>query len=84
MSIAILIIHIVNETLKRDTPLARTVRAYLPARNEFLAQARQAVTNASKLFKSGMIGVRIRVQSQLQRYGKPGLKETEYPNEHDG
>lgn len=42
MSAAILVIDIVNDTLKRDTPLSRAIRAFLPTLNEFLAQARQA------------------------------------------
>jgi len=42
MSAAILVIDIVNDTLKRDTPLSRAVRDFLPALNETLAQARQA------------------------------------------
>jgi nicotinamidase/pyrazinamidase len=42
MTAAILIIDIVNDTLKRDTHLSRAIRAYLPALNQFLAQARQA------------------------------------------
>jgi nicotinamidase-related amidase len=42
MSAAILIIDIVNDTFKRDTPLSRAIHAFLPALNEFLAQARQA------------------------------------------
>ena len=42
MPAAILIIDIVNDTLKRDSHLSRTVRAFLPSLNQFLAQARQA------------------------------------------
>lgn len=42
MTVAILIIDIVNDTLKRDTYLSRAIRSYLPALNHFLAQARQA------------------------------------------
>jgi len=42
MSVAILIIDIVNDTLKRDTPLSSAILAFLPALNQFLAQARQA------------------------------------------
>jgi len=42
MTAAILVIDIVNDTLKRDTYLSRAIRGYLPALNQFLAQARQA------------------------------------------
>jgi nicotinamidase-related amidase len=42
MQAAILVIDIVNDTLKRDTPLSRAIREFLPAFNDFLAQAREA------------------------------------------
>ena len=42
MTVAILIIDIVNDTLKRDTHLSRTIRSFLPDLNQFLNQARQA------------------------------------------
>ncbi len=42
MEAAILVIDLVNDTLKRDTPLSRAVRDFLPVLNEFLSQARQA------------------------------------------
>ena len=40
MSAAILVIDIVNDTLKRDTPLSRAVREFLPKLNTILSQAR--------------------------------------------
>jgi nicotinamidase-related amidase len=40
MSAAVLVIDIVNDTLKRDTPLSRAVREFLPKLNDFLDQAR--------------------------------------------
>lgn len=42
MPAAILVIDIVNDTLKRDTPLSRAVRGFLPGLNDFLAKARRA------------------------------------------
>ena len=42
MPAAILVIDIVNDTLKRDTPLSRAMRAFLPALNDFLTRARRA------------------------------------------
>ena len=41
MPAAILVIDIVNDTLKRDTPLSRAVRAFLPTLNQTLARARE-------------------------------------------
>ncbi|MBU2551538.1 MAG: cysteine hydrolase [Proteobacteria bacterium] len=40
MAAAILVIDVVNDTLKRDTPLSRAVRGFLPALNDFLVRAR--------------------------------------------
>ena len=42
MPAAILVIDIVNDTLKRDTSLSRAVRSFLPELNKFLELARQA------------------------------------------
>jgi len=42
MTAAILVIDLVNDTLKRDTPLSRAVRAFLPSLNEFLERCREA------------------------------------------
>lgn len=42
MSAAILVIDLVNDTFKHDTPVAKAARAFMPALNAFLAQARRA------------------------------------------
>ncbi|MFH1090455.1 MAG: hypothetical protein V1742_02685 [Pseudomonadota bacterium] len=42
MPAAVLVIDVVNDTLKHDTPLAGAVRDRLPAWNSFLAQCRRA------------------------------------------
>ena len=40
MQAAVLVIDIVNDTLKRDTPLSRAVREFLPRLNGFLNHVR--------------------------------------------
>jgi len=76
MQAAILVIDIVNDTLKRDTPLSRAVRAFLPRLNDFLARARQAGHRVVFSTDSFLPGDPL-FQSRMRPYSIRGTKGAE-------